>query len=45
MKQRSEKTYGAWDDERRAELREKQHRGEELTHRERMSLAIDEVEG
>jgi len=34
--------YGDWDDERRREIREKERRGEELTHSERMSLAIDE---
>ena len=38
------KDYGAWEDERRAELREKANRGEELSHAEKMSLAIDEVE-
>lgn len=36
--------YGDWEDERRAELREKVHRGEALSHTERMSLAIDSVE-
>lgn len=32
----------AWQKEREAELREKERRGEELTHSERMQLAIDE---
>ena len=31
-----------WLDERSAEIREKERRGEELSHAERMSLAIDE---
>ena len=35
----------AWMEERRLELLEKHRRGEELTHSERLSLALDEVSG
>ena len=39
---RSKLNEHAWVRDRELELREKDRRGEELTHEERMSLAIDE---